>query len=64
MDNKIAFVSSLLKEKNSQIMQENFELNQKAIKLTQELDQLNNAYKKVQQEKIAIETEFEKELKT
>ena len=45
-------------------MQENFELNQKAIKLTQELDQLNNAYKKVQQEKIAIETEFEKELKT
>lgn len=59
---KATFAASLLKEKNSQIMHENFELTQKSSKLKLELDQLTEAHKRVQQEKLSISEEFHKEL--
>ena len=61
-NDKITFVSSLLKEKNSQIMHENFELSQKISKLTTELELVSQVYKKIKNEKTELEFEFKKEL--
>ena len=61
-ENKILFMSSLLKEKNSEIMQENFELRQKSEKLRQDFDQLTLAHSKIKQEKVDLEQDFQKEL--
>ena len=60
-NDKITFVSSLLKEKNSQIMHENFELSQKISKLTTELELVSQVYKKIKNEKTELEFEFKKE---
>lgn len=63
MDNeKIVFMTSLIKEKNTQVMQENFELSKKTIKLKEELDKITDCYTKVQKEKLLLEIEYQKEL--